>query len=282
MPELAERIRTHLGLRQVTVVDAYGDQASLRTAVGHETGRYLAEHLADGEVLGLGWGRTLNAMLDDLTQLPSAEVVQLSGWFDGAYRDGTAELARRAIALTGGTAKAIPAPFFSDDAHVVARLRRRPEVAEVMAAFGRVTTAVVSLGAVGPRPITITYTGVPDRFQNQIRESGAVAEVCGNLLAADGHLAQSPILRHTLSITAQQLCRIPRVVMAAAHTDKASAVWAACAAGIPTDLILDVGLSRALLRMPAVEPIAVRAVERGWDAKRADAHETRAGMARAG
>jgi DNA-binding transcriptional regulator LsrR (DeoR family) len=252
MPDLGDKVRAHLGLRSAEVVEAYGDRSSLRRAVGTETGSYLASRMREGEVLGLGWGRTLNAMLDRLTYLPSAEVVQLSGWFNGATRDGSVELARRAIALTGGTAKAIPAPFFTDDARAVALLRRRPEVAEVMAAFDRLTTAVVSLGAVGPQPITITYTDVPDRLNRQIIESGPVAEVCGNLFGADGCLVDSSVSRHTLNITARQLRRIPRVVMAAAHTDKTAAVWAVCAAGIPTDVVLDVELADALLRMPPV------------------------------
>lgn len=252
MPELGKKVRDHLHLRHAEVVEAYGDQHNMRAAVGRETGSYLAEQLSEGDVLGLGWGRTLNPMLDGLTYLPPAEVVQLSGWFGGSFRDGTAELARRAIALTGGTAKAIPAPFFSDDARTVAILRRRPDVAAVVDAFGRLTTAVVSLGAVSPRPITITYTDVPERFNAQVMGSGAVGEVCGNLFADDGSVIDSSVSRHTLSITAEQLRKVPRVVMAAAHTDKAAAVRAVCAAGVPTDVVLDVELAQALLRMPAV------------------------------
>ncbi|HJB10736.1 MAG TPA: hypothetical protein H9786_09445 [Candidatus Brachybacterium merdavium] len=252
MPELGKKVRDHLQLRNAEVVEAYGDQHNMRAAVGRETGTYLAGQLTEDDVLGLGWGRTLNAMLDGITYLPPAEVVQLSGWFGGGFRDGTAELARRAIALTGGTAKAIPAPFFSVDARTVALLRRRPDVAEVVDAFDRLTTAVVSLGAVGPRPITITYTDVPERFNEQVMRSGAVAEVCGNLFAEDGGAIDSSVSRHTLSVTAEQLRKVPRVVMAAAHTDKAAAVRAVCAAGVPTDVVLDVELAHALLRMPAV------------------------------
>lgn len=252
MPELGEKVRRHLHLRHAEVVEAYGDRDSLRAAVGRHTGGYLAGRMGDGEVLGLGWGRTLNAMLDGLSSLPSAEVVQLSGWFGSGAGDGTDELARRAIALTGGTAKAIPAPFFSDDARVVDVLRHRPDVAEVVAAFDRLSSAVVSLGAVGPHPITITYTGVPERFNQQIMQSGAVGEVCGNLFASDGTVVESAVTRHTLTITAEQLRQVPRVVMAAAHVDKTDAVRAVCAAGVPTDVVLDVELAHALLRLPAV------------------------------
>src|SRR5699024_10192720 len=96
MPELGEQVRDHLPLRNAEAVEAYGDQHNMRAAVGRETGTYLAGHLTVDDVLGLGWGRTLNAMPDGITYLPPAEVVQRSGWFGGGFRDGTAELARRA------------------------------------------------------------------------------------------------------------------------------------------------------------------------------------------
>src|SRR5690625_5112106 len=99
MPELGQKVRDHLQLRKGEVVEASGAQHTTRAAVGRETGAYLAGQLTEDDVRGLGWGRTLSAMRDGSTYLPPAEVVQLSGWFGGGFRDGTAELARRAIAL---------------------------------------------------------------------------------------------------------------------------------------------------------------------------------------
>src|SRR5690625_5181717 len=98
-----------------------------------------------------------------------------------------------------------------------------------------------------PSPTPVCRSGY-----EQVMRSGAVAEVCGNLFAEDGGAIDSSISRHTLSVTAEQLRKVPRVVMAAAHTDKAAAVRAVCAAGVPTDVVLDVELAHALLRMPAV------------------------------
>src|SRR5699024_3623221 len=108
MPERGKTVRDDLQLRNAQVAEAYGDQHNMRAAVGRETGTYLAGQLTEDDVLGLGWGGPLNAMLDGITYLPPAEVVQLSGWFGGGFRDGTAELARRAIALTGGLPKRFP------------------------------------------------------------------------------------------------------------------------------------------------------------------------------
>lgn len=252
MEELSERLRLHLQLRRAHVVEAYGDENSLRTDVGQAAGAVLADGLTDGEVLGLGWGRTLNAMMDRLDHLPAVEVLQLSGRFGADIRNAAAELTRRTIALTGGAAHAIPAPFFVDDARAVNALRRRKEVASVVAGFARITTAVVAVGAVRPRPISIAYSGIPERFTEQVLRSGGVGEVCGNLFAEDGSVIDSSLWRHTLAITAEQLRRVPRVVAAAGHPVKADAVRAVCAAGLPTDLVVDVELANALLRMPPV------------------------------
>ncbi|WP_420111685.1 sugar-binding transcriptional regulator [Pseudactinotalea sp.] len=252
MPKLSERLRRHLRLERAHVVEAYGDENSLRIVVGQAAGGVLAERLDDGEVLGLGWGRTLDAMVDRLDHLPAVEVVQLSGHFGADIRNAAAELTRRTVALTGGSAHAIPAPFFDADARAVNALRRHPEVAAVVAGFARITTAVVAVGAVRPRPISIAYSGVPDRFIEQVVQSGAVGEVGGNLFAEDGTVIDSSLWRHTLSVTAEQLRQVPRVVAAAGHPVKAAAVRAVCAAGLPTDLVVDVELAETLLRMPPV------------------------------
>src|SRR5690625_5175993 len=64
MPELSERVRTHLRLRDAQVVEVYGDLDSLRTAVGRATGARLSEVIGDGESLGMRGGRTLDSLMD--------------------------------------------------------------------------------------------------------------------------------------------------------------------------------------------------------------------------
>lgn len=252
LPELSERVRAHLGLEAVHVVEVYGGLDTLRTAVGRATGAHLAGVLADGDLLGIGWGRTLDSMMDGLEHLPEVEVVQLSGRFDADLRNAAAELTRRTVALTGGDFHAIGAPFFVDDARVMNALRRHPEVAAVVAGFERISTAVVSVGAVWPQPITIAYSSMPARFTRQLLHSGGVGEICGNLFAEDGHSVESPLWRHLLTITPDQLRGIDRVVGAAVHPVKADAVRAVCLAGAITELVLDVELAEALLRLPEV------------------------------
>lgn len=252
MPELSLELSRHLGLRDVRVVEVYGDAESIRNAVGRATGTWLRETLKEGESLGLGWGRTLNSMIDDLDHLPQVEIIQLSGRFGGDVRNSAAELSRRAVALTGGAVRAIAAPFFVDDAHEAIVLRRRPDVATVVEGFDDLTTAVVGIGAMSPSPISVAYSEMPERFTELVRTSGAVGEVCGILFAADGHAISSGLWRHTLTITSTQLRRANRVIAAATAAEKADAVRAVCCSGVLTDLVVDIELAHALLALPPI------------------------------
>lgn len=252
MPELSERLRTHLQLKGAEVVEVYGGLDSLRTAVGRAAGRRLSEVLSEGEYLGIGWGRTLDSMMDGIDHLPEVEVIQLSGRFEADRRNAAAELTRRAVALTGGNFHAIPAPFFVDDVRVMNALRRHPEVAAVLDGFDQITTAVVSIGTVWPQAITIAFSSMPLRFTEQLLDVGAVGEIGGNLFSREGYSVESPLWRHLLTITPDQMRGIDRVIAAAAHPVKAEAVHAVCQAGVITELVLDVELAHALLALPPV------------------------------
>ncbi len=262
LPALSEEVARHLGLRGVHVVEVYGDEENVRAAVGRTSGTYLRDVLQDGDVLGIGWGRTLNAMFDNLDHLPQIEIMQLSGRFLGDAHDSATQLTRRTVALAGGAVSAIPAPFFIDDARQANALRRQPEVASVVAGFNRLTTAVVGVGAVYPRPISVAYSQVPERFTAQVLHSGAVGEVQGNLFAEDGRAVEPRLWRHTLNITPDQLRRVDRVVAAAADPVKARAVRAVCASGVVTDLVVDVELANALLRLAPTSAAAARSASR--------------------
>ncbi len=126
---MSAQLSKHLGLKHAQVIEVYGSEADVRATVGQATGSYLSRVLTEGDVLGIGWGRTLNAMLDGLDRLPQVEIFGLAGRFKADNSNSAAELIRRAVALTGGPAKALSAPFFIDDARRAAALRHQLDIA---------------------------------------------------------------------------------------------------------------------------------------------------------
>jgi len=254
LPELSEALARHLNIHNAVVLEVYGDVPSVRTAVGRATGLHLHDLIEEGEVLGIGWGRTLNAMFDDLDELPNVEIRLLTGRNAGDKGNSARGLLRRALAITGGQGYPFPAPFFIDDARTANALRRQPNVAATVAAFSRITTAVVTIGVIGPRPVGVAYSTLPAHFSEQLMRSGAVAELCGIALGAEGEVVDARLERHCLSISPSQLRRVNRVIAAVSDPVKARAVRAACVSGMVNELVLDVGLAQALLSLPRICP----------------------------
>jgi len=252
LPELSDAVARHLKVHQAIVVEVYGDVPSVRTAIGRATGLYAREVVEDGEVLGIGWGRTLNAMFDDLDEMPNVEIRLLTGRNAGDKSNSAGRLLRRALAVTRGPGYPFPAPFFIDDARTANALRRQPNVAATVAGFGRITTAVVPIGVVGLQSIGVAYSTLPPRFSEQLLRAGGVAELCGFALDDDGNVVNAKLERHCLSISPAQLRQVHRVILAASNPAKARAVRAACRSGIVHELVLDVELAQELLRLPAI------------------------------
>jgi len=251
LPELSSRVRDHLRLSRAQVIEAYGTDAEVRAAVGHATGAYLSETLRPDEVLGIGWGRTVTTMIEDLERLPPVDIVQLTGSIGSNAQNSAMELARRAALLSGRTPRVMFAPFYVPDAHAADVLRRQPEAADVIRAYDHLTTAVVAVGSLRPR-ITQTLDQIPAEAMQSLLAAGAQAEICGIPFGRDGKVVDLRFARHCLAVSVEQLRRTPRVVAVVSDTRKAEAVMAISRSGVVDEIVVDVGLAQAILALPAV------------------------------
>ncbi|WP_347350539.1 sugar-binding domain-containing protein [Intrasporangium sp.] len=262
------RLQEVLGLRHVLVVQSRaatrtdsGLESTLAVAassgeLGAAAGELLADLLAEGDVLGLPWSRSVDVMTRCLHDLPKVDVVQLSGALDlPGYDSSTVAIVRRAARATGGTASIFYAPLLLDDAASAAALRREPQVARVLGQASRVTVAVVGVGAWQPGLSTVFDSACPaDR--ESAATAGVVGEIGGVLFDADGAAVGCPLADRTVTVSAAQLRAIGQVVGLAAGAAKRAAVLAAITGGLVDALVIDLDLADALLDAPAVSRAA--------------------------
>lgn len=260
-PELSARLAAHLGLSEAVVVEAAGDERAIRQRVGEAAAQLLGETLRAGEVLGLAWGRTLSAMTVSMPTLPEVSVVQLTGAVGSDLAESPVEIVRKVALSSGGTARAIFAPLFVEDAATAAALRRQPDVAEALLMFDQVTTAVVSVGSWDPPNSQLRAT-MPPTDRDELLHRGVRAEVAAVLIGRDGDLLGQDFADRCISITAAQLGRIPRVVGVAGGAVKAEAVLAVSRAGLFTGLVTDRELAELVLAQDPVPPST--RVRRSW------------------
>lgn len=250
-PGLSERLRDHVGLTSTTVIDTSGDAEAVRRQIGEAAANLLAKTLTAGEVLGLGWGRTLRAMSAALPPLPPLDVVQLTGAIGTNLDESPVEIVRRVALRSGGTARPIFAPLVVDDPRTAEALRSQPDVADALRLFDSVTTAVVSVGSWDP-PDSQLLNAIGDIERRALQEAGIRAEVASLLVSDDGRLVAPEFQARCLTIGFDQLRAVPRIIAAAGGQQKALAVAAVIRAGLCTELVTDRALAQALLALPAI------------------------------
>lgn len=249
LPDLAAELVDKLGLTEAVVVESDGVDEMRRQHVAIAAADLLRDTLRDGEVLGMSWGRTLTAMTEHLATLPAISVVQLTGTVGTDLAQSPVEIVRKIASATGGSAHPVFAPMVVADATTAESLRRQPEVAQAIRMFGDVTTAMLALGSWEPLDSQLA-SAVPEDERAELIARGVVAEVASTLIARDGSLVAADFSDRTIAIRAEELRRVPRVIVVSAGLRKAAAARAALRAGIATGIVTDRDVAEALLADP--------------------------------
>jgi DNA-binding transcriptional regulator LsrR (DeoR family) len=247
-PALAHSLTEAFGLRHAIVVDTPEEpEPQVRQQLAPAAAALLREIVTADDVLGVGYGRTVTLMAEEIGGLAPCPVVQLTGALLGVNPgENSVELVRQISMRSGGTCFSMYAPQVLPDAATAASLRQRPEVSEAYRRFGTVTKAVVAIGSWDP-PRSQLYDSLPERQKKDLRREGVVAEVCAVLLDRDGNQVATDFTERCISISGRQLRAIDEVVGVAGGSAKAGAVRAVLAGGYVNSLVADSSLATALL-----------------------------------
>ncbi len=258
--ELSERLRSAFALRHAVVVAAPPEpEGPLREQLGAAAAVLLSELVKAGDVLGVTWGRTLDAMAESAAALAPCTVVQMTG-AAGVHdvAEESAEIVQRLAAVSGGSACPIYAPLVLDTAETAAAMRRQPHVAEALGRFDQLTVAVMAVGTWDP-PNSRLRSSLSVAEREALQRQGVAAEVCASLVDGEGRVLAGDYLARTIAVRPEQLRRIPEVIAVAGGPTKVAALRALLRAGFVTSVVTDAAAARALLALRAAEaPAGVR------------------------
>jgi DNA-binding transcriptional regulator LsrR (DeoR family) len=261
MAEVEETIRSRHGLRFCIATPPLGlgqvgtdtDREAMdrlaRRAVGIASARWLRGRLqAEGEVtVGVGWGRTLAAMAEQLAGMrrPEARFVSLMGSLTRNTAANPFEVVQQLAARTGGEGHFLPVPFVADseaDRRVLASQRI---VQETLALARRADFYIVSLGECDAGSFLYRNRLISEADLASLRRAGAVGDTIGKFFDAQGGLVASDLNRRTLAVDIEDL-RSHEVVLLAASLRKLAAARAMLASGLVDGLVVDGDLAVAL------------------------------------
>lgn len=246
-------LKQRYGLQDAWVVPAAETREAAITGVAAAAGSYVSEHLAPGQVLALGWGRTLSAAITGLQpRKPQGNrVVSLLGSIVHSNSVNSFDIASRFAHALSADCSYLIAPRIAESAETAARLRASPYVAE---ALDIAAGAALSLIGVDDLSTASTLFATGQMTEDEIAQLVAGDAVCmlqGQVLDREGAVVSHPLAGRAVGLELDRFRAIPRRMVAAAGIRKAPSIHALLSAGHCNILITDERTAEAVLALPA-------------------------------
>ncbi len=246
---LADEVARRHGIRGAVVVRTIAGPDELRAAqLGRAAAAVLADTLEASDVLGISWGRTLHAMVEQLPRLPACSVVQLVGSVPTLELDvNSLELVRRIAERATGPVFPLHVPLLVQDPDMAQALMQDAMASKSVGMFDSLTRAAVGIGAWLPGGSTIRAALSPDDAR-AVDGAGGVADLCSIVLDANGSpVAAAGLPDRCIAIREDQLRRVPDVIAVADGAGKVPAIRAALRSGLIHRLVTTEDTARLLL-----------------------------------
>lgn len=251
--ELENAIERTYGLEEVVIAatelpDA-ADAATLKRAVGKAAARYLRRTTRAGDVLGITWGTTLQAMMRALEPMSVSDVhvVQTLGGVGRPEAEAhAADLSRRLAHLLGARLTALPVPGIVQSREVRDVLLSDHHTRNAFDRFPKITTAYVGIGALATNPILDEEPTPSCPIRDQLYALDAVGDIALRFFDAHGQPVSTALDERLIGITMDQLRQTGRVVGIAGGPKKIDAVRGALQGHLIDVLITDYVTGQAL------------------------------------
>ncbi|MGC3953126.1 MAG: sugar-binding transcriptional regulator [Propionicimonas sp.] len=252
--ELEESLVSRYGLADAVVVRAnLDDDSGIQSAIGAAAGAYLAEVLLGHERIGISsWSATLLAMANSMSKSPrplADTVVQVIGGVgEPAAQVQATRLTEQVALLTGATPHFLTAPGFVSSPELRTAIMAEPYVRDASQEWARLSVLLAGIGSLEPSPL-LRQSGnaLPDDNQIELRQLGAVGDVCLRFFDADGKPVHSDIESRVVGIEAETLLAVPRRIGVAGGPRKHSSIRASLLGGWVNVLVTDTATAEFLL-----------------------------------
>jgi DNA-binding transcriptional regulator LsrR (DeoR family) len=257
--ELGQQLCAQFGLQSAHVLaDPPDDYVLMLKRLGQLGARCLQQALRPGVVIGISWGTAVHAVVSAMPSqpVPAATVVQLIGavGHGDPMVDG-AELGRWLAGKLGASFRYLSAPMLVEDEAVAAALRRERTIEETLTLAARADVALIGIGTPQPELSSLLRAGYLSREEMEaLIAIGVVGDIVAHQFDEYGRWMDIPANRRSISLDADALRRIPRVIAVSGGVAKARAILAGLRGRYCTCLITDAQVARMVLELAKQAP----------------------------
>ncbi len=239
---LERLIEEQFDIAEVRVIPRL-DGVRVSERLGQAAAQYLMRHLPENSLLAVGWGEMVGAAIHRLGHLATdrrVDLVSLTGGVQ-AYADG--------LRIVGGAQKfyLVPAPLIVESGEIASALRNETSVRSILDMSMQANFALVGIGGLTPEATVIRHGYVHPNEVESMRRRGVVGDVLCRFIDSDGAEVDLPLHRRVVGVPLSDLRRGPKVIAAAAGSEKVQAIRAALRGGFINIFITDEETAPALL-----------------------------------
>jgi len=257
--DLEYQLESKFKLKEVMVIETSeaASQETVSKEIGVAAASYLQRTLRDGDIIGISWGTTLNAMIASLQphSPQDVHVVQIIGGLGPPEAEVHAtDLCRRMARLLNGKLTLLPAPGIVDSQQVKKAFLSDSHVQKAFDLFPQINVAYVGIGAPTPTSVVMRDGSIMSHGElDDLLNKGAIGDIALRFFDAYGQPIHSELDDRVIGITLKQLKQIERVVGVAGGPQKEAVIRGALLGGLVDVLITDhVTAMRLLDESPSV------------------------------
>lgn len=244
--DLETALRERYGLTEAIVIDCSEDRdGAIMARIGEAAAHFLEVTLRQDEIVGVSsWSQTILRMVDNIHPLKNTKakyiVQMLGGMGDASVQTHATELTARLAKLTGGEPRLLLVQGVTSSREAKIVMLADPVVRETIDLFGRLTLAIVGIGAVEPSELLARSGNVFSKQElAMLNEAGAVGEISFRFYDKNGKPVETPLNERVIGISLEELRKADRVMALAGGASKTAAIAGALELGIIDVLVTD-------------------------------------------
>lgn len=250
--DLEAQLKTIFGIGDAVVIPRMAEDAVTMThTLGRAAANYLVDHLRDGDVIGIGGGTGVHAVVQAI-EAPRAfdvEVVPILGAMQGRVTTDVNYLASQLAERLGGRAYQLHAPAFVETESQREILLSMGPIKEILDIARRANVALLGVGTVDyDKSRFVEFTALSaDDMREIAKKCGGVGEICAYVYTVDGSPCAQQYAARVVGLTLEEVKQIDYIIGVAATRAKALPLYGALRGGYLHALVTDEAAARGVV-----------------------------------
>lgn len=251
--ELEKQLKQLFHLDQAIVVPPPAEEVNASKIIGVELGKYLGKVLKSKKtkLFGIGWGATLNHAVRTIRPFrrDSLEIVSVLGGLPRGSEFNSFGVCSRLAEAFSAQCTYLTLPLYSSSKRSREIIHAQDVFKEVFNKISRADGIAVSAGDMSRKSLLIK-DGLPtDVKLAELKRAGAVGDVLGYFLNAEGKLLDHPINDRVLGLNPFEISTIEKRIVAAGGAYKKDILLAILRSGIFNILITEQRAAENIIRL---------------------------------